>query len=400
SRDPLVQFDHVVFTALQKLRTGWVDNVMIAATELGSAAVSITVIAAVSGVLAWTRCWRTLAYWLTAVGFAQALVWILKMTLERARPMTMYDGADRFSFPSGHAASSIVLNGFLAFLLARGKSPRIRGAIALPATGLVGLIAFSRLYLGAHWLSDVLAILSLGTAWVALLSIAYMQHAGTVRLPARALSFIAVGALISAGTTVVATHHAADTARYAPRHAASSQLLPDWQGDGWQRLPARRTEVDGYHEEPLSLQWAGTADRVAQTLEEGGWSRPPSWTPRTTLLWLLPSAAVGQLPVLAKFHQGESPTLSFEKQLSPSSRLVVRFWPTSYQVDVANDQPVALWTGIVTLEHLAHPAGLATLALTDQDFAMPTAQLAQSLRAQGVRVNIKRRDMMAVLLVL
>jgi muconolactone delta-isomerase len=75
--------------------------------------------------LAWKRCWRTLAYWLTAVGFAQALVWTLKMTLERARPMAMYDGADRFSFPSGHAASSIVLYGFLAFLLAHGKSPKI-----------------------------------------------------------------------------------------------------------------------------------------------------------------------------------------------------------------------------------------------------------------------------------
>src|SRR3990172_10904890 len=86
SSDPLVQFDRVVFTALQKLRTGPVDAVMIAATELGSAMVAIPVIAALSVVLAWKRCWRTLAYWLTAVGFAQALVWILKMTLARARP--------------------------------------------------------------------------------------------------------------------------------------------------------------------------------------------------------------------------------------------------------------------------------------------------------------------------
>ncbi|MBC7470181.1 MAG: VTT domain-containing protein [Ramlibacter sp.] len=399
SRDPLVQFDHVVFTALQKLRTGWVDNVMIVATELGSAIVAIAILAAVSVVLAWKRCWRTLAYWLTAVGFAQALVWILKMTLERARPMPMYDGVERFSFPSGHAASSIVLYGFLAFLLALGKSPKIRGAIALLATGLVGLIAFSRLYLGAHWLSDVLASLSLGTAWVALLSIAYMQHAGTVRLPARALSFVVAGALISAGTTVAMTHHAADAARYAPPHSASPHLLPDWQGDGWQRLPARRTEVDGDHEEPLSVQWAGTADKVAQTLEDGGWRRPPRWTPRTTLSWLLPSASAGQLPVLAKFHQGESQALSFEKRLSPASRLVVRLWPTSYLVEVANDQPAALWIGMVTLESLKHPAGMATLAVTDPDFAMPTVQLAQSLRAQGVRVNIKRGDTTAVLLV-
>ena len=399
SSDSLVQFDHVVFAALQKLRTGLVDEVMIAATELGSTMVAIAVIAAVSVVLAWKRCWRTLAYWLTAVSFAQALVWVLKMTLERARPIAMYDGTDQFSFPSGHAVSSIVLYGFLAFLLAHGQRPKIRLAVTLLAAALVGVIAFSRLYLGAHWLSDVVASLSLGAAWVALLSIAYMQHVRTERLPTHALSFTALGMLILAGTVVVVTHHAADAARYAPRLPASAELLVDWRVDGWQRLSARRTEVDGDHEEPLSVQWAGTPDQIVQVLEAAGWHRPPPWTLLTMVLWLLPSTTAGQLPVLAKFHQGESPTMSFAQELDPSMRLVIRLWPTPHQVGAENDLPVALWIGMVSLERLEHPAGMGTLAMTDQDFGMPTAQLAQSLQIQGVRLNIKRRDTTAVLLV-
>ena len=352
SSDPLVQFDQVVFMTLQNLRTGWVDDVMIAATEIGSAMVAIAVIASVSLLLACKRCWRTLAYWLTAVGFAQALVWILKMTLERARPMAMYDGTDAFSFPSGHAATSIVLYGFLAFLLAREKSSRMRWAIMLLAAALVGLIAFSRLYLGAHWLSDVLASLSLGTAWVALLSIAYTQHVRTERLPARALSFAALGALVLAGTVAVVTNHANDAARYAPGPSSPPGILADWLADGWQRLPARRTEVDGDHEEPLSVQWAGSANRIVQMLEAEGWRNPPPWTLRT-----------------------------------------------SYRVGAANDQPAALWIGMVTLERLARPAGIATLAKTDQDFGMPTAQLARSLQAQGVHLDVKRRNTFVVLLV-
>jgi len=147
------------------------------------------------------------------------------------------------------------------------------------------------------------------------------------------------------------------------------------------------------------VQWAGTADRIVQELEAGGWRRPPPWTLRTTLLWLLPSTRVGQLPVLVKLHQGASPTMSFERELDPSRRLVIRLWPTSYQVGAVNDPPVALWIGMATLERLAHPAGMATLAMTDQDFGMPTAQLAKSLHTQGVRLNIKRRDTTAVLLV-
>ncbi len=398
SSDSLVQFDHVVFEALQKLRTGLVDEVMVAATELGSAMVAIAVIAAVSVLLAWKRCWRTLAYWLTAVGFAQALVWVLKMTLERARPISMYGGTDQFSFPSGHAVSSIVLYGFLAFLLARGRRPMLRWAITLLAAGLVGLIAFSRLYLGAHWLSDVLASLSLGTAWVALLCIAYTQHVRTERLPARAMSFTALGTLILAGTVVVATHHAADAERYAPRQSAAPGLLVDWPVDGWQRLSARRTEIDGDHEEPLSVQWAGTQDQIVQALEAAGWHTPPPWTLGTMLLWLLPSSTAAQLPVLAKFHQGASPTITFERELDPSQRFVIRLWPTSYRVVSANNLPVPLWIGMVTLERLEHPAGMATLAMTDQDFDTATAQLAQSLRTQGVHLDVRRRDTTAVLL--
>ena len=399
TRDPLVHLDHVVFTALQKLRTGWVDDLMIAATELGSAMVAIAVIAAVSVVLALKRSWRTLAYWLTAVGFAQALVWVLKNTLERARPVAMYDGIDRFSFPSGHAASSIVLYGFLAFLLTREKKAMVRWTIALMATVLVGLIAFSRLYLGAHWLSDVLASLGLGTAWVALLSIAYLQHVSTERLPARTLAFTALGTLVLAGAVVMATHHAADAARYAPRVSVSSDLMVDWQVDGWRRLPARRTEVDGDHEEPLSLQWAGTADQIVQTLKAVGWHRPPAWTVRTTLLWMLPSSSVEQLPVLAKFHRGEAPAMSFERELDSSHRLVIRLWPTSYQVAALNDPPAALWIGMVTRERMSHTAGMLTTATTNQDFSTPTNQLAQTLQTQDLHLTLKHISTTAVLLV-
>jgi len=397
SNDPLVQFDYVVFTALQHLRSAWADEVMIIATELGSATVALAVIAAVSVLLALKRCWRTLAYWLTAVGFAQALVWILKLTLGRARPIAMYGGLEQFSFPSGHAASSIVLYGFLAVLLARDKSPRIRSAITLVTALLVGLVSFSRLYLGAHWLSDVLASLSLGTAWVALLSIAYTQHVRGERLPARALSLTALGALVLAGAGVVATHRAADAIRYAPRQAAAV-MLADWPSGGWLRLPTRRTEVGGDHEEPLALQWAGTADRIEQVLQAGGWRRPPRWASRAALLWLLPSTPAGQLPVLAKFHQGEPPALSFERELGPSQRLVIRLWRTAYSVSTANSPAAPLWVGMVTRERLMHPAGLLTLAKTDPDFASSTAQFAMLLQTHKVAMTIRYRDALAVLL--
>ncbi|MCQ8205540.1 phosphatase PAP2 family protein, partial [Vibrio parahaemolyticus] len=90
-------------------------------------------------------------YWIAAVVFAELLVIALKYGLERARPQTRYELVDPYSFPSGHAAMSIVVYGFLAFLLAHGKPGWQKIALALPAASIAVLIAFSRVYLGAHW---------------------------------------------------------------------------------------------------------------------------------------------------------------------------------------------------------------------------------------------------------
>jgi undecaprenyl-diphosphatase len=399
TNDPLVQFDHAVFTALQKMRTAWADAVMIFATELGSAPVAVAVIAAVCGLLAWKRCWRTLAYWLTAVGFAQALIWVLKTTLGRARPIAMYSGVEQFSFPSGHAASSVVVYGFLAVVFSRGRTPKVRLSITVAAGLLIGLITFSRLYLGASWLSDALAGVGFGAAWVALLSIAYLQHVSGERLPTRLASLTTLGALALAGGAVVATNYRADVARYAPSMAPVPVLLAEWRSDGWQRLPAYRTDVAGELEEPLSVQWAGTLDRIKRVLQADGWRRPPAWWSRATLSWLMPSTPIGELPVLAKLHEGNPPTLSLEREVDPTHRLVIRLWATPYRVTATDDPRTPLWIGMVTLERLSHPAGIAALAVTDQDFATPATTLAQLLQQRGVAVDTKHRAMLAVLLV-
>jgi len=399
SNDPLVQFDQVAFNALQALRTAWTDEAMIIATELGSAPVVIAVIAAVSGVLALKRYWRTLAYWLAAVGFAQALVWTLKATLGRARPIAMYSGMEQFSFPSGHVASSVVLYGFLAALLSRGKAPKIKLVLALAAVLLIVLITCSRLYLGASWLSDALASLGLGTAWVALLSSAYTQHAGNERLPARAMLLAALGALALAGAGMVATQHAVDVARYAPSQAVVRALPAEWRTDGWQQLSTHRMDVGGEVEEPLSVQWAGTADGIERALQATGWRRPPAWWSRSTLLWLVPSTRIGELPVLPKLHYGDPPALSLQRELDPQRRLVIRLWATPYRAEPAKDSSSPLWIGMATLERSSHPAGMITLAVTDQDFAAPAVQLAQFLQREGVASDVKHRGTLVVLLV-
>lgn len=69
-----------------------------------------------------------------------------------------------------------MLHGFLAFLIARETRPTLRIPVALVAATLIFLIAFSRLYLGAHWLSDVVGAWAFGSAWLALLGLSYIRR--------------------------------------------------------------------------------------------------------------------------------------------------------------------------------------------------------------------------------
>jgi membrane-associated phospholipid phosphatase len=90
---------------------------------------------------------------------------VLKLLFHRQRPEFAYVHLDTYSFPSGHAAGATAIYGVVIYLLVRDRvrSTRIMAAVGFAA--LIVLVAFSRLYLEAHYLSDVLAGCSLGAAW-------------------------------------------------------------------------------------------------------------------------------------------------------------------------------------------------------------------------------------------
>jgi len=238
TQDPLVEVDVVVHAALQSLRTPVVDGVMVALTELGDVAVVLPLALAALAWFVWHRLWQTSLYWLAAVGVAELLVKMLKWALHRPRPDALYAGLEQYSFPSGHATLSVVVYGFLAFLLCRGRPSGVARRIGVGAALLVGSIAFSRLYLGVHWASDVIAGASLGLAWVGALAMVYRYRTGEDVKP-RQLAVWLVMVAVLAGSWHVARQHRLDLQRYAPvtagpgpahaRAAHNATTLPRWQ---------------------------------------------------------------------------------------------------------------------------------------------------------------------------
>ena len=77
------------------------------------------------------------------------------------------------SFPSGHSATAAALYAAVALVMARRRSPRVRALLAGGAAAIAVAVAISRVMLGVHWLSDVIAGLAFGWAWFAICAIAF-----------------------------------------------------------------------------------------------------------------------------------------------------------------------------------------------------------------------------------
>lgn len=121
--------------------------------------------------LAERRDWRWLAALVAVVPVGMLLNVGLKHLFQRARPVLDEPllTLATYSFPSGHVTGSTLFYGFLcALVFSHARSARTRWLVAVAALALVVAVGFSRIYLGAHFLSDVLAAFALGIAWLTL----------------------------------------------------------------------------------------------------------------------------------------------------------------------------------------------------------------------------------------
>ena len=141
---------------------------------LGSEIVALVLVVMVL-VWMWQRRWSQIASLLTVTGGAQLLNNVLKDHFQRPRPAPVLGliPAQHWSFPSGHAMVAAAFYLFLAYAAWRRLRGRRRTLAAGGLVLLVVLIGWSRLYLGVHYLTDVLAGYCAGAAWAGSIMVAH-----------------------------------------------------------------------------------------------------------------------------------------------------------------------------------------------------------------------------------
>ena len=166
----------------------WLEETMRDITGLGSIFTIALVTLSVATYLAMTRRRRIAVFIVAAIGGGTLASTILKMFYQRPRPDLVPHGMEVFtaSFPSGHAMMSAIAYLTLATLLARvDREPHVKALVLFLGVMTTVLVGFSRVYLGVHWPSDVVAGWCVGAAWAGLCWFValQLQRRGEVEAP-------------------------------------------------------------------------------------------------------------------------------------------------------------------------------------------------------------------------
>jgi undecaprenyl-diphosphatase len=159
----LLPMDQALAAGLQHLTDPALSAVLTHISIFGEAPIEAMLVGLAVAAFAWRRRWLEAWFVVVAPVSAGALVAVIKMLVGRPRPVLEASGSlfwrlfDHYSFPSGHAAFYTAFFGAVAFLLWQRCAGRARWAGIVLCLTLIVLVGPSRVFLGAHWPSDVLA---------------------------------------------------------------------------------------------------------------------------------------------------------------------------------------------------------------------------------------------------
>jgi membrane-associated phospholipid phosphatase len=159
--------DTTILLWLRQWTSPGLDRVMLTFTTLGNPEFVVTLVMFSLGWLWRSQRFLEMKVFMIACLGALILNQELKVFFAKPRPQLWprLINEETYSFPSGHALGSLVLYGFLAYVLAE-QFPRFSRWIYGFAVALIAVIGFSRLYLGVHWPTDVVAGYAVGFLWL------------------------------------------------------------------------------------------------------------------------------------------------------------------------------------------------------------------------------------------
>jgi membrane protein DedA with SNARE-associated domain/membrane-associated phospholipid phosphatase len=331
-----------IYYLMRSLRQQNLDKFLVVMAELSPKVLAVFWMLMLGFFLVKRNFWLSLHWGLVGL-LSYGLGELFKHFLHVARPNGVIQIPLGASFPSGHTVSSISILGFFSILIAIERPKPQRMLIYGLTSLIILLVMFSRIYLTAHWFSDILGGALLGISILSSLTLSYrrkIEH-----------TTISSGKIAAVGTVVILLCWGANLNYNYKKLLSNSQLLfhkqtlnaSIWWNKAKFQQPIYRMGYFGQKIEALNIQWAEKLSNIKSHLEKHAWHTLPK-TKIYTTLYKLSLHNNNHLPLIVSSNAGRAPALTMTKYFPATHNLLVlNLWDSHKTLN----NGVPIWLGLI-----------------------------------------------------
>jgi len=357
-QENIIQFDLRVINLFATLRHSSLNQQMLFITYLAKGEVITIGVLIFSTIFYLHKNWRFLYTLLISVIGGEIFVWIIKNLVERPRPplTSALVVESSYSFPSGHTFVAIAFYGLLTYFVVQSEKKKFIKVITfITSLLIIFLIGISRVYLGAHWPSDVFASFAVGAAWLSILITSLKIKKKFNPLPkigpniSKKKINIFISFLIFVWITFIISFyvtHPLQTKEFvsSPKTIIETNQIADKL---FEHLPKISESITSLPAEPINMIFIGSKEKLDQAFTQSSWYilDGPSFKSYTKIITsIILKQAYPQTPGLPVFWATKTSDFAYGKPTSPnsiSSRQHIHIWQTDFITE--NNQNI--WVG-------------------------------------------------------
>jgi len=357
-QDPLVQSDLRLINLVQIFRSPFFNHLMLFITYLGEWQIVFVGLFFISIILVLARRWAYLAALIVSAVGSEGLVWLIKNLIERPRPplTNALLPETGFSFPSGHAFIAFSFYGLATYFIFRSLKNKALKIITV-ISGLIVILAigFSRIYLGVHWPSDVLASYASGAAWITFIITAieirkkfYPKRQKEEQPHIKSNLLISLGLTLFIAWVVFWVLYCKMNPLKQPTAVLETPQIISEQNVAqtlFASLPRTSEEITGKPMEPINIIIIGSEADLKQAFTKANWLPVDPIKPST--IWHFFYASIlnlryDQAPGTPSFWNARPNDFAFEQPTDTvRERHHIHFWQTQFTLD----HQASVWLG-------------------------------------------------------
>lgn len=337
-------FNQPVHLVLQSLRATSFDVFFILSAQLCSYLTLLTAVFIVLFATLYHHDWRTLGYWLSLIASCTLLLFLMHWIIQNPRPIELADVMSANSFPAIQLtyASAIFLVVFL--YCNQYGNPRLKRFIRFIFPTAVLLAGFSGIYLGDHWLTDIIGAY-LGGACLGLLHWLFYRRRPARLIYSSSKIYLLLFFMFCISILSCILHCHQEIRRHQPYFAQYVFTDQMWWNQNKPILPLFRVNRLGKPVNLFNVQYAGSLTRLENSLSAFGWKKQNESLYKSVMKRLNSKPSNQGMPLMAELYLNRKPVLHMTYEPKDGSPLLMfRLWRSNYHLKHYR-QPI--WIGSV-----------------------------------------------------